>query len=293
MNPARSSNLKRMRRLISRTLLEDGWPEPGWFLTTREATGQLQAREAIAADAEVLFVCGGDGTVREAAAALAGTDVALAVLPSGTGNVLALNLGLPSDVVAGVRLATRGGRRRIDLGEVDGLTFTIAAGIGLDAQMLADASRRAKHRLGWPAYAAAVLRHLAEPRFPAEVRLDNGPPLRRDVRSILVANVGRLPGGISLIPSAVPDDGQLDVVVIAPRWLHEWAGILFSLMGRRPKGGRLETFRAQRVEVTTDRPQARELDGDPLPEARSLTVVVRTAALTVCVPRTEQRAERR
>ena len=293
VNPARSSHRQSLRRSILRVLAEDGWPEPSWFETTPEATGESQAREAVESGAEVLFVCGGDGTVRGAASALAGTEVALAVLPSGTGNVLALNLGLPSGVVEGVRLATRGGRRRIDLGEVDGLIFTVAAGIGLDAQMLADASYRAKHRLGWPAYWAAALRHLIAPRFPAQVRLDGGPPLQREVRSVLVANVGRLPGGIHLVPTAAPDDGQLDVVLIAPRWPHEWAGVLFSLVGRDPRGGRLETFRAQRVEVTADRPQARELDGDQLPPGRSLAVAVRSSALTVCVPRPDQAPRRR
>jgi diacylglycerol kinase family enzyme len=288
VNPARTANLESLRHSISRALAQDGWPEPAWFQTTPEETGESQTRDAVESGAEVLFVCGGDGTVRAAASALAGTEVALAVLPSGTGNVLALNLGLPAGIVRGVRLATRGGRRRIDLGEVDGLTFVIAAGIGLDAQMLADTSHRAKHRLGWPAYAAAALRHLGEPRFPAQVRLDDEPPLQREVRSVLVANVGRLPGGMSLVPTALPDDGQLDVVVIAPRFLHEWAGILFSLLGREPKGGRLETFRARRVEVTADQPQARELDGDPLPSGLILSVAVRESALTVCVPRSDQ-----
>ena len=100
---------------------------------------------------------------------------------------------------------------------------------------------------------------------------------------MLVANVGRLPGGIHLVPTAAPDDGQLDVVLIAPRWPHEWAGVLFSLVGRDPRGGRLETFRAQ----------ARELDGDQLPPGRSLAVAVRSSALTVCVPRPDQAPRRR
>lgn len=284
VNPAGIADLAGLRRAIIRALAEDGWPEPGWFLTTLEATGEAQTREAVSAGAEVVFVCGGDGTIRAAAAAVAGSHVALAVIPSGTGNVLALNLGIPSNVVAGVRLATRGARRRIDLGEVDGVSFAVATGIGLDAQMLAHTSRRAKHRLGWPAYVAAVLWHLGEPRFPAEIRLDGGPTLYREVRSVLVANVGRLPGGISLIPSARIDDGELDVVVIAPRWPHEWAAILFSLLGRRPRGGRLETFRARRVDVITDQPRAREVDGDPLPAGSRLAVGVRVGALTVCVP---------
>lgn len=220
-----------------------------------------------------------------AAAALAGTQTALAVIPSGTGNLLALNLRLPADVVSAVRVVTRGDRRNIDLGEVDGRLFAVAAGIGLDAQILAETPRRAKHRLGWPAYAAAALRHLGEPRFPAKVSLDGGTPIEREVRSVLVANVGRLPGGINLLPGAVADDGLLDVALIAPRRLHDWARLLTSLMGRHPTGGRLETFRARRVDVTTPEPQPREMDGESLPPGEVLAVRIRPHALTVCVGR--------
>lgn len=284
VNLARVADPTTLRRAITRALAEEGWPEPGWFPTPAGGSGEEQARAAVGAGVEVLFACGGDGTVRAAAAALVGTDAVLAVLPSGTGNVLALNLGLPSDVASGVRLATRGDRRRIDLGEVDGLNFTIAAGMGLDAQVLAHTSHRAKIRFGWPAYAVAAIRHLGGPRFSVEVRLDSGPAFVRQVRSVLVANVGKLPGGITLLPDARPDDGQLDVVLIAPRRLHEWGAILLSLRGRHAKGGRLEAFRARRVEVTADEPQVRELDGDQLPPGRSLVVSVWPSALTVCVP---------
>ncbi len=284
VNPARVTNQAALRRSIVQTLAADGWPEPLWLQTTLADPGEHAAREALAAGARVVFVCGGDGTVRAVAAALAGTETALAVIPSGTGNLLARNLGLPIDVVGAVRLATRGGRRRIDLGDVEGRPFTVATGIGLDAQMLADTSNSAKYRLGWPAYAASVLRHLVEPRFSAQVRLDGGRPIEREVRSVLVANVGRLPGGIHLLPSAVPDDGVLDVALIAPRRLLDWARLLANLIGRRPGGGGLETFQARRVEVTTEKSQPREIDGDPLPPGLALVVEIHAAALTVCVP---------
>jgi YegS/Rv2252/BmrU family lipid kinase len=274
-----------LKKSIDQALAEEGWPAPLWLQTDREDAGESAARRAVAAGVEVLFVCGGDGTVMAAAAALAGTQTALAVIPSGTGNLLALNLRLPADVASAVRVVTRGDRRNIDLGEADGRLFAVAAGIGLDAQILAETPRRAKHRLGWPAYAAAALRHLGEPRFPAKVSLDGGTPIEREVRSVLVANVGRLPGGINLLPEAVADDGLLDVALIAPRRLHDWARLLTSLMGRHPTGGRLETFRARRVDITTSEPQPREMDGEPLPPGDLLAVRIRPNALTVCVGR--------
>jgi YegS/Rv2252/BmrU family lipid kinase len=256
-----------------------------WLQTTPTDTGEGQARQAVKEGAEVLFVCGGDGTVLTAVAALVGTSAALAVLPSGTGNVLALNLGLPNDVVAGVRLATRGARREIDLGQVEGRPFTIATGMGLDAQMLADTPHHAKHLLGWSAYAASVLRHLGHPQFAVQVRIDNGPWMTREVRSVLIANVGRLPGGITLIPMAAIDDGLLDVALIGPRRLLDWARLWASLVGRRPKGGRIEIYRARSVEISTDQPQPREIDGEPLPSGLTLAAYVLPRALTVCVAR--------
>ncbi|MFZ0995056.1 MAG: diacylglycerol kinase family protein [Candidatus Dormiibacterota bacterium] len=283
VNASRVANPAAMRRSIVRALAEEGWSSPGWFETTPGELGEGTARRAAATGVRVLFVCGGDGTVRAAAAALAGTETAIAVIPSGTGNLLALNLGLPTDIASAVRVATRGGRRRIDLGEVDGRPFAVAAGIGLDAQILAGTPHGAKHRLGWPAYVAAAVPHLGEPRFHAEVKLDGGRTIERDVRSVLVANVGRLPGGITLLPLAVPDDGLLDVALITPGRIRDWATLLTSLVGRHPKGGRIETFRVQRVEITTATPQPREVDGESLPLGARLVVQVRPQALTVCV----------
>jgi diacylglycerol kinase family enzyme len=292
INPARIANVPLLRRSILRSLSAAGWPEPTWLQTTLNDPGEAGTRSAIATGAQVVFVCGGDGTVSAAAAAVAGTDATLVVIPSGTGNVLALNLGLPSDVTSAVRVAVDGRRRLIDLGEAEGRTFTVAAGIGLDAQMLADTPRLAKHRLGWPAYGAAVIRRLGEPGFLARISLDGGPAIDREVRSVLIANVGRLPGGITLIPGASPDDGLLDVALIAPRRLLDWVSLLVSLAGRHPRGGRMETFQARRVEVYTDRMQPREMDGEPLPKGCALSVQVRPGVLPIYVPIVDNRRTR-
>jgi len=289
INPARVSNLVSVRRLILRALAEEGWPEPLWLETSPDETGERQARLAVSRGAAVLFVCGGDGTVLAAVAALSGSETALAVIPSGTGNVLALNLELPSDVASAVRLATRGDRRRIDLGVVEGRPFTVAAGMGLDAQVLADTPHRVKRRLGWPAYVSSGLRRIGDPRFRVSLRVDGGEPVVREVRSVLVANVGRFPGGFNLLPEAVPDDGLLDVALIAPHRLRDWVKLLVSVRGRHPRGGRMETMRGKVVEVATDEPWPREMDGDPLSSGTSLAVSVLPLALTVCVPRATSR----
>lgn len=292
VNPARIPNVPLLRKSILRTLSAAGWPEPTWLQTTVNDAGEASTWSVIAAGAEVVFVCGRDGTVSAAAAAVAGTDATLAVIPSGTGNALALDLRLPSEVAGAVRMAIDGRHRRIDLGEAEGRPFTVAAGIGLDAQMLADTPRLSKHRLGWLAYAAAVMRRLGEPRFPARIVLDGGPPIDREVRSVLIANVGRLPGGITLIPGARPDDGLLDVALIAPRRLLDWVRLLASLAGRNPRGGRMETFQAKQVEVTPNQLQPREVDGESLTEGYDLKVGIRPGVLAIYVPTVLNRRKR-
>ncbi len=200
VNPSKVVDLDERRREICAALAGAGWPEPLWLPTTPEDPGRGQAAEAVERGAEVVFACGGDGTVMAVAGTLAGTEVALAVLPSGTGNLLATNMSLPSAVADGVRVATDGARRRIDLGSCGRTTFTVMAGMGFDAQMIGGTSEELKGRIGWFAYVLAALRYLRHRPMRVRLRLDGGPPVRRRARTVLVGNVGRLQGGIPLLP---------------------------------------------------------------------------------------------
>src|SRR5690349_2131565 len=152
VNPAKVQDMATLRATVEGALEQAGWPAPQWFETTPDDPGRGQARAAVESGAEVVFVCGGDGTVMSAVSALAGTDVQLAMLPAGTGNLLAANLGLSTDLAAGLEVAVEGGLRRLDVGAVDGQHFVVMAGMGFDAQMLDATSERSKARIGWPAY---------------------------------------------------------------------------------------------------------------------------------------------
>jgi diacylglycerol kinase family enzyme len=286
VNPSKVIDLDERRKEICAVLAEAGWPEPLWLETTPEDPGRGQTAEAVRGGAEVVFACGGDGTVMACAGTLAGTGVALAVLPSGTGNLLATNLSLPTRVADGVRVATAGTRRCIDLGTCGRTDFTVMAGMGFDAQMIGAASEDMKRRIGWYAYVLAALRYLRHRPVRVRIRLDGGTPVRRRARTVLIGNVGRLQGGIPLLPDARPDDGWLDVAVLTPYTVGHWLALAWGVIRRRRVVPRMETFRAKRVEVYSNRVQPRELDGDLIEPARHLDVTIKPAALWVCVPST-------
>lgn len=285
VNPSKVADVDGLRQTVTALLAEAGWPEPMWFETTKEDTGRGQAQKAVGAGAEVVFACGGDGTVRSCVSVLAGTEAALAVLPSGTGNLLAANLGLSHDLVAGIEVAIAGGRRRIDVGMAGDECFAVMAGMGFDAQMLAATSEVTKSRIGWPAYIFGAMRHLGDRPMRVWIRVDDRPPLRRRARTVLVANVGRLTGGVRLLPDAHPDDGFFDVAVLTPRTLGHWAALAWAVVRRRRRVPRMETFRARRVQITSNRVQPRELDGDVIAPDRTLRAEIRPGSLWLCVPR--------
>ncbi|MEV6810691.1 diacylglycerol kinase family protein [Micromonospora sp. NPDC051296] len=288
VNPAKVADPETLRRTVGDTLAAAGWPEPIWFETTVDDPGRGQTEQALAAGVDVVFACGGDGTVMACVSALAGTEVALAVLPQGTGNLLAANLGLSNDLTAGLAVAVERGRRLLDVGEVDGQPFAVMAGMGFDAQMLAATSETTKRRIGWPAYVAGAVRHLRDRPMTVWIRLDDQPPLRRRARSVLVANVGRLQGGVRLLTDAEPDDGYLDVAVLTPRTLRHWLFLAWAVVRRRERVPRMEVFRARRVEITSNRAQPRELDGDLIEPGHTLRAQIRRRALWLCVPQPDR-----
>ena len=172
VNPVKVTDLDEFRRTVDGALAAAGWPAPTWYETTVEDPGRGQTEQAVEAGAEVVFACGGDGTVMACVTALAGTDVALAVLPQGTGNLLAANLG---PLQRPGRRA--GGRRRTRAAagstsaSVDDQCFAVMAGMGFDAQMLDATSETTKARIGWPAY---VVGAAAAPAGPADAGLASG-----------------------------------------------------------------------------------------------------------------------
>jgi diacylglycerol kinase family enzyme len=284
VNPVKVPDLDLLRRVIVEGLATAGWPEPMWLETTPEDPGRGQATKAVQDGAEVVFVSGGDGTVMACVTALAGTDVAMAVLPAGTGNLLAANLGLTGDPATGVEVALQGGRRRIDVGVVGDQCFAVMAGMGFDAQMLAGTNETAKKHIGWIAYVFGAAKHLRDRPMRVRITLDGKPPLPRRPRTVIVGNVGRLQGGVRLLSAAEPDDGLLDVAVLSPKTLGHWVALGWGVLRRKKAVPLMETFTASRIDIRSNRAQPRQLDGDLIEAGKQMLITVRPKALLLCVP---------
>jgi diacylglycerol kinase family enzyme len=271
--------------LCQQAAARHGWD--GVFLVTEKAEAGTAAAQGAALDKTDLVVAvGGDGTVRGCAEGLSGTGVPLAVVPRGTANLLARTLHLPRHPEAALATALGPGSfdQVIDMAEADGAPFTAMAGMGLDAAVVAGA--RLKHHLGWMSYAVSGAAHLGMRPARFTIRLDDGAPIAREARSVVVGNSGLLPGGFSLMPDARPDDGVLDVAVLAPHGPFGWTRLATRVLTHSHHHDRmLERFRARKVEITAAADVPREVDGDPVPAGPSLAVSVLPGALTVRCPR--------
>lgn len=290
VHPIKVGDVDALTDRLRKRCAELGWPEPIVVESSAEDPGSGVARRALRDGAELVVAAGGDGTVRAVAEALATTGAALGVVPQGTGNLLGRNLGLPTDDVEALEVALTGRDRVVDVGRVlpTGEVFTVMSGIGLDAAMMREAPEGLKNRVGWVAYLVGAAKALRGERIKVELRVDGAEPVVRSVRAVLVGNVGRLQGGVDLLPEAAPDDGLLDVVLLAPKGPHQWAAVLAgSVLGRHPsrRDRRLERLRCRRIAVRVRAPQAREVDGDCLPDGDRLEVEILPGALTVRVPR--------
>jgi diacylglycerol kinase family enzyme len=284
INPTRIRDQRRFRRECCRVAQAAGWA-PSFAETSHDDRGVGLARGAVAAGARLVVAAGGDGTVRACAHALAGTGVPLAIVPRGTANLAARALRIPARLNAALTTGFGGQDRLVDLAEADGMPFAAMAGIGLDAAVVDSTPDLLKRRLGWMAYAAGGVIRLAERRRTFTVRLDAGPPLTRLARSVVVGNVGLLPGGFALLPDARLDDSLLDVGILAPASPVGWGLVAQRVLtGSRRDDRNLERYRARRVEIQVGAELPREIDGEVISPGRSLTVTLRPGALLVRVP---------
>jgi diacylglycerol kinase family enzyme len=265
-----------------------------WYETGKDDPGAGQAQQALSDGASIVCSLGGDGTVRSVASALVGTGVPLGLLPGGTGNLLAHNLDLPvDDLDAALAIVLTGMNRRIDAGAVswDGgpeEVFVVMAGMGMDATMIGDADERIKDAVGWPAYLLSGTKALFNPGFAVTVSSRQQSAHSRRARMVVVGNCGELTGGVELLPEARLDDGELDMVVVAPHGFFGWLEVVKEIMtSRGKKRTAVRHLTAKTFELRTDRPVGAELDGDAVGERQHMKTRALPDALLVRVPHSE------
>ncbi len=294
INPTKN-NADSVRSALMLAWASAGLDEPLVLETTADDPGYAMARQALDAGCDVVIVAGGDGTVRAVGEVLAGTRASLAILPLGTGNLLARNLGFEvEDIESCVHTALQGRTRGIDaarmeLERADGTTdtriFLVMAGVGTDAEMMADTRADLKAMVGPLAYAEAGMRHLPGKRRPVTITLDDDEPMHREIRSLIFANVGKLQGGIDFVPDAKIDDGLLDLVVMSPRSAMGWAWIAAKTALRHRRAiPVIEYFQARRIHITSALEIGSQLDGDTTGKITGVTVTNMPLALKVRVP---------
>lgn len=307
-NPAKGDKA-RLSSALAAVRASSGEIDVVWFETTPDDSGKAAATAAVEHGCDLVIAAGGDGTVRAVASFLgsSGSPAAvLGVVPLGTGNLLARNLGLPlGNLQAAFERALTGRETPLDLGRVsyrlaDGMAhdecFVVMAGFGIDAQMIVETDDDLKARAGWLAYVESLGRAVAgSDVVDLTIRCDEGATATASAHTLLIANCGTLQGGLTLLPDARPDDGELDYLLLSAEgvagWLDTmrnvaWDNGLKRLLTRADSAESSASARHGRatdIRVGLPAPLEFEIDGDSVGEVTSFEVRVSPGALRIRV----------
>ena len=289
-NPTKVTDMSTFRRHIDWELHERGWYDALWLQTTRDDPGVAMTRQAVEAGVDLVIVAGGDGTVRAVCSGLAGTNIPMAIVPAGTGNLLARNLGIPLDEPSAVDIAFGGVTERIDLVRVrvddqPPTHFAVMAGLGIDARVLAATNTDLKRAVGSAAYFLAAAQQVGAPATPLRYWVDDEPPVDCDATLALVGNVGLIQGNIKVFRRARPNDGLFDVMVASTATRRDWAELVGRVVLRlRRTDPQVHEFSGRRVRFEPAEPVPYELDGDTGGLATSFEATVEPGALRIRLP---------
>ena len=256
------------------------------FVTKKRGDGYRLARQAIKKKVDRVVVYGGDGSVMEVASGLMHSEVPMAIIPGGTANVLAIDLGIPRDLVEASALAVNVNCavRKIDLGQIGDNYFILRAGLGLEAAMVAGADRERKDRLGILAYGLSALEALADP-VVATYQLSFGDQeIEVQGLTCIIANSGLMGReGLYLAPNIQLDDGLLDVIVLRRADLPSLLSLAASVLDGEENRVALQRWQVPEVVVRADPPQKIQVDGEMIAETPAQARVI-PHAVRVVVP---------
>ena len=265
-NPAAARTRQAVTNTVHSVLKREGWS-----VDVVETTGHGDAARVARAGADdkvdAVAIYGGDGTIMQAVAGLAGSNIPVGLIPGGTGNVLASNLGLPRNPAHAALVIAHGRPRTIDLGRFenrDGAQyFSVACGSGFDAELMARTSGTAKRQWGFAAYVVHGYKLVLEAApVPYRVSVD-GEVFDVEATAVIVANCRQfIPPILNLAPGIELDDGQLDVVVIKARGLWQSAGVIWRMLKQQVDGVAIRRFRGRDVKVEAHPERLVQLDGE-------------------------------
>jgi diacylglycerol kinase (ATP) len=270
---------------LRQTLAAAGVNDPLWFEVPKSAKAPKSVHRAIKLGADLVFVWGGDGMVQRSIDALAGSGVALAILPAGTANLLATDLGIPKDLAQAVDIGLHGSRRVLDVGVVNGERFGVMAGAGFDARVMGGVSKTTKQRLGRVAYVRSTVKAVKGGRRRMNIKVDGTSWFSGKASCVLFGNIGTITGGLRVFPDARPDDGLLEIGVVTAKGKLHWLRVLGRIVTHGPDSSPLVSItRGRKVTVRIDGPMPYQLDGGARTKTDKLRIRIEPAAVPVCVP---------
>jgi diacylglycerol kinase (ATP) len=270
---------------LRHTLARHGVTDPLWVEVPKSRKAPKQVERLLKNDPELVFVWGGDGMAQRCIDSLAGTDTIVAIIPAGTANLLASNLGIPKDIEGAVMTGLHGSRRKIDVVRMNGERFAVMAGAGFDANMINGADGGLKDKLGRAAYVWTGGKSFRAPPFQAKIKVDGSPWYSGPASCILAGNVGALFGGVRVFADAEPDDGLVELAVVTAEGMAQWARTAArTLTGTPDQSPFFQMTKARKVKVKLDRKVLYEMDGGARTKVKSYRLDVEPGAITICVP---------
>jgi len=273
---------------LRKTLSTYGIDDPLWREAPKSRLIPEQVEKLLVDGAELLFVWGGDGTVQRVIDAAVGAPVTLAVLPAGTANLFASNLGIRKNIEEAVKIGLHGSRRQLDVGRINREHFGVMAGTGLDALMIRDADAGLKDKVGRVAYVWTGAKNVQKTSVKMRIEVDGKEWFKGKASCLLIGNLGDVIGGISAFADAEPDDGVLNVGVVTASGALDWVRTLGrSAVGDVEGSPFVETTKGRAIDVRLDKAIPYEIDGGVRKKSKRLKCKVIRAAITVCVPQIE------
>lgn len=307
LNPAKLSNRENFKKLVLKLAKQQFKPAPEvlFYETSVKDPGAGQCREALKAGANLVIAAGGDGTVRIVAGELVkhgSNSPAMAVVPVGTGNLLARNLSIPVKGTAeALKIAFGEKTKQVDLGWLSyGATaeaaiaasaqpFMVISGFGFDAKVMEQTNSKLKKYLGSVAYLLAGIKNIIGRAQPMRITLDSGESKLIAARTVMIGNVGKLQAGFNLMPEADPQSGYLEVLALNWQSLFGFGQLVRKLFSPKsakimPKWSEQKSYKTAFVTVNTRKLTSLQIDGDYLGQARHLRAEIAHSALKIKVP---------